>query len=274
MRGLRFWTGMALCMPQALGVRARAPRLHAAPGPTCGTATPEHGAGGAEPLRLLGFGDSIIAGAGAADSGSALVASLARQMARELGRPLAWRALGRSGAGARVLHRQVLAADSGPPADLVVVSAGVNDVTGLLPMRRWRRDLSALALALRAHSPGALVVLVGLPPLDRFPLLPPALARVMGGRARVFDAVLAELAAAEDGWLHLPIGPAVGPELFCDDGFHPGDAGYQVLVSLVGAAVLARWREDPPAAAKEGVAGLIGPWPLGAEGEGSGGPNR
>lgn len=271
MRGLRFWTGMALCMPQALVVRARAPRLPAAPGPTCGTATPGPGGGGAKPLRLLGLGDSIIAGVGAADSGSALVASLARQMARDLGRPLAWRALGRSGAGARVLHRQVLAADRGPPADLVVVSAGVNDVTGLLPMGRWRRDLAALALALRAHSPGALIVLVGLPPLDRFPLLPPALARVMGGRARVFDAVLAELAAVEDGWLHVPIGAAVGPELFCGDGFHPGDAGYQVLARLVGAAVLARWRGDPPMIGKEGASSAIGPWGPGAEGEGSGG---
>lgn len=245
MRGLAFWGRMALCLPQAMAVRARAPRLPAAPGPTSGTCPALQPGSGADALRLLGIGDSIIAGVGATDSDSALVAELARHLALGLGRTVAWRALGRSGAGARVLH-QVLAADDGPAADLVVVSAGVNDVIGLTPGRRWHRDLMTLADTLRRHSPGALVVLIGLPPLDRFPLLPPALARVLGGRARALDSLLAELAGQGERMLHVPIGPAVRPDLFCRDGFHPGDAGYRMLAGIVARAVFELYRADPP----------------------------
>ncbi|MBX3724629.1 MAG: SGNH/GDSL hydrolase family protein [Xanthomonadales bacterium] len=245
MRGLAFWGRMALCLPQAMAVRARAPRLPAAPGPSCGQVPVGTSLADVRLLQLLGVGDSIIAGVGATDSGSALVASLARALAHSLAHPVAWRTLARSGADARAVHRQVLAGDAGPSADLMVVSVGVNDVIGLNLGRRWQRDLATLAVALRRHSPDALIALVGLPPLDRFPLLPPALARVLGGRARAFDAGLAELAAGERRLLHVPIGPAVGPELFSGDGFHPGDAGYRVLAGLVAKVLLERWRSDP-----------------------------
>lgn len=255
MRGLAFWGRMALCLPQAMAVRARAPRLPAAPGPTRGREPDGASPADARPLQLLGVGDSIIAGVGAADTGSALVASLARALAQSLGQPVAWRTLARSGADARAVHRQVLAGDAGPSADLMVVSVGVNDVIGLNHGRRWQRDLATLAGALRRHSPDALIALVGLPPLDRFPLLPPALAGVLGSRARGFDAGLARLAAVEPRLLHVPIGPVVRPELFCSDGFHPGDAGYRTLAGLVAAVLLERWRPDPPGR------GLVEPHP-------------
>lgn len=240
MRGVAFWGRMALCLPQAMAVRARAPRLPPAAGPGCGEVPACALPSDARTLRLLGVGDSIIAGVGAGDSGSALVASLARKLARTLDRPTAWRTLARPGADARAVHSQVLAGDAGPPADLMVVSVGVNDVIGLNHGRRWQRDLATLAGALRRHSPDALIALVGLPPLESFPLLPPALARVLGGRARTFDADLARLAAEETGLLHVPLGTVVGPDLFCADGFHPGDAGYALLADQVATALLAR----------------------------------
>lgn len=245
MRGLAFWGRMALCLPQAVAVRARAPRLIAAAGPTRGLVPAGATPAGARPLQLLGVGDSIIAGVGAADSASALVASLARVLARALELPVDWRTLARSGAGARMVHRLVQAGDDGPSADLIVVSVGVNDVIGLNRGQRWQRELGTLASALRRHSPDALIAWVGLPPLDRFPLLPPALARVLGSRARTFDTGLASLAARDRRMLHVALGTAIPPELFSGDGFHPGDAGYRVLAELVADAVLGRRRSLP-----------------------------
>ena len=59
MRNLLFWGLFPLLIPQALWVRKTAPRTAPAAGPRSGTV------GDGRPIRLVGVGDSIIAGVGA-----------------------------------------------------------------------------------------------------------------------------------------------------------------------------------------------------------------
>lgn len=65
----------------------------------------------------------------------------------------------------------------------------------------------------------------GLPPMERFPLLPRPLRNVLGAQARKLDRVLEADSIVP---LHrLPFDPAqLDPALLARDGFHPGPAIY------------------------------------------------
>jgi lysophospholipase L1-like esterase len=235
MRSLMFWSALPFVMPQALWVRARAPRFagpaataeglatpRVSASPESGVATPETG----PPLRLLGLGDSLIEGVGVTRAEDCLTACCAREFADASGRAVAWQTVGRSGAtSAGVLHK--LAARLPPePVDFFLVSAGVNDVTALRRRHEWRAHLDALVTRLARHSPDALAVFLGLPPLQRFPVLPSPLAQVLGLRARQLDDALGEALGAHPGARHFRFDFEARPEDFAPDGFHPSGESY------------------------------------------------
>ena len=220
MRNLLFWSLFPFALPQAVYVRRTAPRF--AP-PDC---APSGRVGSGPPLNVVGIGDSIIAGVGASRLERALVGQTATELARRLGRRVDWLTLGRS--GARVRHLLEEYADQLPetPADVLILSVGVNDVTGLTPQPVWERRLALLLDRLRAHSPDAVIVVAGLPPLGRFPLLPEPLRFASGQRARSFDRAAQRIAAARPGVVHLPVDLVATDGSFSDDGFHPSESSY------------------------------------------------
>ena len=243
MRSLLFWSALPLVLPQALWIRARAPRFSgpaaaaeglASPGvsadPRSGKSpdTPHTPSRPADrpPLRLLGIGDSLIEGVGVTRAEDCLTACCAREFADASGRAVAWQTVGRSGAtSASVLHK--LAARLPPePVDFFLVSAGVNDVTALRRRHEWRAHLDALVTRLARHSPDALAVFLGLPPLQRFPVLPSPLAQVLGLRARQLDDELAAVLGAHRGARHFRFDFEARPEDFAPDGFHPSGQSY------------------------------------------------
>jgi lysophospholipase L1-like esterase len=140
------------------------------------------------------------------------------------GREVRWRAEGASGAAISDLIRAIGELDPKPDADVVLVSIGVNDVTGLSSSSRWRRQVGRLADALRERWPDALIVFAGLPQMECFPLPPQPLKFCLGWRARSFDRVLAAQLANRPRMLH--IGTRIDPRrhAFCPDGFHPSAA--------------------------------------------------
>jgi lysophospholipase L1-like esterase len=243
MRSLLFWSALPFVMPQALWVRARAPRFAGPAAAAEGLAAPGAAAGlrsgtppgaphtrsrsaDSPPLRLLGLGDSLIEGVGVTRAEDCLTACCAREFADASGRAVAWQTVGRSGAtSAGVLHK--LAARLPPePVDFFLVSAGVNDVTALRRRHEWRAHLDALVTRLARHSPDALAVFLGLPPLQRFPVLPSPLAQVLGLRARQLDAVLGAALGALPGARHFRFDFEARPEDFAPDGFHPSGESY------------------------------------------------
>jgi lysophospholipase L1-like esterase len=252
MRSLQFWSALPFVLPQALWVRARAPRFAgpaaaaeglASPGvsahPRSGTppGTPHTPSRPADrpPLRLLGIGDSLIEGVGVSRAEDCLTACCAREFAAATGRAVAWRTVGRSGAtSAGVLHR-LAARLPLDPVDLFLVSVGVNDVTALRRRRAWRDHLDALAALLARHSPDALAVFLGLPPLQRFPVLPSPLAQVLGLRARQLDDALNETLGAHPGARHFRFDFEARPEDFAPDGFHPSGESYARIAREVAA---------------------------------------
>ena len=148
-----FWAGLAATAPQGLYVRRTAPRFPSAEGATDGRVDGR----GAE-LSLLGVGDSIVAGVGAGTYERTMVASAARTLAEQTGRPVRWAARGISGADSRRVREEVVERLDVGPVDAIVVSIGVNDVTELKRTAAWRRDLGELLASLRRHSVGSTIM--------------------------------------------------------------------------------------------------------------------
>ncbi len=219
-KGLLFWVVFPFLIPQALYVRRTAPRFAPAGGPA-------HGAvGNGGQVRLLAVGDSIIAGVGASELPKALVGQTAAALAASKGCCVAWRALGVSGYDSAKVLEQLVPDLAGDAFDYIIVSVGVNDITGLTSMRSWRRNLALLLRKLRAHSPRAVIAVSGMPPLHGFPLLPQPLRATFGMRARTFDEVAQEVVAEHPNALHVPVDFDPHPEKFADDGYHPSEESY------------------------------------------------
>jgi len=245
------WLGALAAAPvwagQALWARRRIPRLPEAAGPQEGGAQEGHA------LRIVFLGESTVAGVGARTQEAALPGHTSAALARALGRPVAWRALGRNGVTfARTLRHLVPALPAEPPA-VVLVALGVNDVIGFTSLRAFRREARRLLDALRAYT-GGLLVLAAVPPMARFPALPQPLRAALGLRARLLDAELRRLAASAPGCLHVPMDLDVSdPSLMAGDGFHPSERGYAAWGEQLARAVCATLTPAPQAASPTSV---------------------
>lgn len=220
MKNLLFWTAFPFLIPQALYVRRNAPRFAPAGGPKKGSV------GDGDEVHLLAIGDSIIAGVGATELSRALVGETANALAESRGCRVSWRALGVSGYDSAKVLEHLVPELPDVTFDYVVVSVGVNDVTGLTTTRQWRRNLSRLLNTLHTRYPTARIALAGLPPLHGFPLLPQPLRAVLGLRARAFDEIAMEVVVADQNALHVPLDFDPDPTKFSPDGYHPSEESY------------------------------------------------
>jgi lysophospholipase L1-like esterase len=234
LRRAAYWALLPLIVPQGLMLRRNAPRFPPAAGPHAGRV------GSGKSLKLLAIGDSIIAGVGAPTVGQALPGQVAKALTRRLGREIHWHATGRIGLDAREVKRDLLPSIPQHAFDAMVVSVGVNDVTSLKHSWRWRAELTALLDALQAHSPHAVIALMGVPPLGSFPLLRPPLRTVLGLRATMFDAIASEIAAPRERVVHIALDMDARPEKFSADGYHPSAESYAELGEHVTQAMVAR----------------------------------
>ena len=219
---------------QGRRLRRTTPVLPEAPGPR------EGDVGTGEPLRLVCLGDSTIAGVGLDDSTLAVTCQLARRLAH--GHHVTWRAVGRTGATAATARSELVPLLTDSPADVLVLSVGVNDVLRGRSQRRFVDDVQGLIEAARARVGRPLVVLSGLPPVHRFPLLPPVARRVAGHRARALDAGLAKVAAADAGVVHHILQFDTDEGMFAADGFHPGPPAHAVWAEQLAAVISAGTR--------------------------------
>ncbi|MBU6377708.1 MAG: SGNH/GDSL hydrolase family protein [Gammaproteobacteria bacterium] len=232
-----FWASVPLLLPQALWVRRRTPRFAAPVGAESGrvgvTGTTR------QPLRLIGLGDSIIAGVGACHADECLTAQFARELRIRRGVAVEWSNIGRIGATTtRVLH-DLSGRLPDEPADLLLISVGVNDVTTLRRRSEWADEILALADKLAAHSPRAVSLFLGLPPMQHFPALPVPLRQSLGLRARLFDETLRAALAGHPTAQHVPLAVDPSADVFSADGFHPSPGAYTLIARALADQVAA-----------------------------------
>ncbi len=232
MRRALFWTMLPFMAPQAMWVRKTAPRFSDATGPSSGCI------GQGQDKHLVAIGDSIIAGVGAPTLEQALVGQTARALAGELDARLSWQAYGRTGERSAGLVARRLATLPDIDADFVIVSMGVNDVTGLATTTEFGENMHAVLRGIRLRYPRAAIAVAGLPPLGMFPLLPQPLRAYLGMRASTLSTVLKKVVDLHAGVTFVPIAMDFSPDQFSDDGFHPSPAGYREFGSAMAAALV------------------------------------
>ena len=229
MKTLLVWLLMPLTALQGLWLKRVATRLPGAAGDRRG----ECGEG--EPMHLLALGDSIIDGVGTESTSDALPVLFAETLARNRARRVHWHVNGKSGLNIDgLLGRLEQHADE--KADLVLISIGVNDVTGLSSTRHWRTSLIRLLDHIGTRWPDSRVLFAGLPPMGHFPLLPQPLRMTLGWRADALDVIAAEICATRPRVTHVPtvIDPTV--HSFSEDGYHPSSESCAIWAGVLAQA--------------------------------------
>lgn len=217
---------------QGQHVREAMPHLPEASGPCTGVVE-----GVGLPIRLLVFGESMVAGVGAPTHEKGLAGQVARSCTKRTRRPVHWRAHGQRGMTARAAHDILLPTLPKAPFHVVVVALGVNDVIQLYSPVRWQRDLGRLVADLRARTDHPPVILAGMPPIGQFPALPEPLRTVLAWRGRLLDQAARHLAASTQAVTHVAAPVPTQRDAFCADGFHPSPAGYALWGAPLGRAV-------------------------------------
>ena len=212
---IAFWALLPLSAMQGLWLRRRATRLPGADGPRRGFS------GDGEPLHLLAIGDSIIDGVGTGEVDRSLPVQFAVALAAESRLRVSWRIEGQTGFDIADVIDRLESLPPEPAPDLVLLSVGVNDVTGLSGTRYWRRQVERLLSCLEWRWPGVRIVFAGLPPMALFPLPPQPLRFSLGLRAATLDRIAAEVIESYSNAIHVPT--RINPQVhdFCEDGFHP-----------------------------------------------------
>jgi lysophospholipase L1-like esterase len=200
------------------------------------------------PVRVVGVGDSIIAGIGVRDQHHALTAAFSRLLHQRLRRDVEWRVHGENGAtSVGVLHKL---APQAPSADVYVVSVGVNDATHNVEPERFEQNLDATFALLRRKAPEATILYGGLPPLEHFPAMPWPLGTILAPRVRELQRRAGEVAARHRvRCFRFP--DTVSRDQFASDGFHPAESACEIWArGLLDLLTLGEWStlHPPPAA--------------------------
>lgn len=223
MTNFAFWAALPWVLPQAIWVRRQTPRFRGPSGELRGEV------GEQARQRIVGIGDSIIAGVGAQASEETITAQLALCWHQSTGTPVEWVAHGKIGARTARIKRLAESLEQDERVSLVLISAGVNDITGLTAVDAWLADLESLVTILEQRYSQARLVLLGIPPLDVFPALPMPLRQVLGSRARYYDESARRYASTRTGLSYAAIESRPKPAEFAADGFHPSATSYAAL---------------------------------------------
>jgi len=234
LRSLLFWLAFPFLVPQALWLRRTAPRFAGAAGPNQGSV------GAGEPRTLVAIGDSIIAGVGASEFSKALVGQAALALSESLNCEIRWLAHGYIGANTSKLLNIHMPELPDFQADIIIASVGVNDITSVTSLPRWRRNLRMLLRQLTASSNKGIIAFAGLPPLGAFPLLPQPLRAALGFRAVDFDREARRIVAEFPQVVYVPIDFETSPEMFAADGYHPSESSYVIFGESVSRKIVER----------------------------------
>ena len=173
-------------------------------------------------LRIIGVGDSIIAGTGVQQLRDSLTASYARLLHVRAQRPVEWQACGRNGATSASVLRELV--PTAPAGDLYVISVGVNDVTRRVAPGAFGRNVAGIHERLREQAPSSAFLFAGVPPLELFPALPAPLNSLLGAQARELQQAAAEALSGRPRTYCYFFPTTVPPGDFARDGFHPAES--------------------------------------------------
>ena len=224
------WLLAPLLWLQARHVRRVTPRMSEPPGRRTGIT------GSGTLVRLLVAGDSGAAGVGAPTQEQALCGQLVRRLSRH--HTVAWCVMAANGLDSPGLMKLL---QDAPCArfDVVVLSMGANDATGLCAPARWALWQTRLAEVIALRFAPALLVHSAVPPMHACLALPQPLRWFMGRWARRMNLSLALLLVDQAGRImhwHPETTTTAG---MATDGIHPSPEGYAAWADDLSLRILA-----------------------------------
>lgn len=205
--------------------------------------TPPRTLGNAGPaITYVVLGDSTAAGVGA-DYEQGIAVGTERHLAKRAKVTMSNFAV--SGARMRDVRKLQLPQAEALRPDIVLISAGANDVTHLTRINGVRDDLRVIVERLRAANPKVRIVITGSPDMGS----PPRIPRLLRGLASRRTESINRMFIDEATKLHLvfaPIAEKTGPlfrrdhSLFHPDRFHPNERGYATWIPVLNEALAPR----------------------------------
>ena len=231
---------------QGKKIRANVPELPEAQKPT-GTS-----GDGSPSLRLLGLGESTIAGIGVDFHSKGFTGHLARLLAEQTKRQIDWQVVARSGYTAKKVRERLVPKLSTAPLDIIVIGLGGNDTFKLSSPRHWQQEISALITELQARFPAVKIVFANVPPIRSFPAFTPLAKFVLGRQIDLLHQVLVKLVKEHSQvwyvserirlsyWLEHFKEEAYTPHDFFSDGVHPSELTYRTWAAEVANFIMAK----------------------------------
>ncbi|MCO4849061.1 MAG: SGNH/GDSL hydrolase family protein [Yoonia sp.] len=202
---------------QAVNVRRSALHLPDASGR-------RHGVSGQGPvLRLLIVGDSSAVGVGASHQEEALLGQMRKRLSQT--NTVHWSVDAKTGATTADTIARLQKSEQ-QKFDVVSVSLGVNDITGLVTLSVWLRHFSTLLELIENKFQADVICVSGVPQMRYFPLLPQPLRWVVGAQANRFDLALRALVANRKGYRFVEMDFEPDVSKMSPDGYHPGPKIY------------------------------------------------
>lgn len=188
---------------------------------------------GTDPLRrVVVLGDSSAAGHGLPDAELTVARRVARTLVELDGRRTALVVAAEDGADLRCVRDHQL--EHARDAEVVLLGVGANDaIRRHTPVRVAREQAELFDRIRELAAPGAVIVLVSAPDLSAAPALPPILRPVLGWWCRATAWAQGAIADEYDVPVVALPRETLSPELFGDDGFHPGPVGHERTAAAV-----------------------------------------
>lgn len=204
---------------QGLYVRKVTPRLPEASGERFGQL------GSGAPLRLLIVGDSAAAGVGVKLQSDALSGQLSNQLA--INYQISWQLWAKNGNKSQDLL-ELLEKKPQQAIDVVLISIGVNDVTGGTSQKKWLKQQQNIISLLMTKFSAQQIIYSALPPMHHFPALPQPLRWVFGMRAQQFNDCLQKEIKKQARCRYLSFNAPMHIDYIAEDGFHPSAKTYSL----------------------------------------------
>ncbi|WP_319405203.1 SGNH/GDSL hydrolase family protein [uncultured Desulfosarcina sp.] len=233
MRRLSFGCLVPILLAQGFWVRHAVPKIAEAKGPRHGVT------GSGKPIRILVAGDSSAAGVGAPIQAQALVGCLLSRLAVDF--TVHWKLIANTGWSTPDL-RSFLHTVHKTSYDIVLTATGMNDITSRQSMAACLLEQIKLVKLLREKFAVGHVLVSGLPPVHRFPLLPEPLRGFIGDRAKRLDNAIQSWSREQPDCDHIRLDFPVSTGKMAPDGFHPGPGIYALWADAAAVVIRARWK--------------------------------
>ena len=176
-------------------------------------------------FKILGLGESPMAGVGIAKHSLTLTGLTAVKLNKLLGCSVKWEILAESGLSLKNLNK-LIGEQLGKNADLVLVSMGGNDVFQLTPPWVWKNNINTCVKLLYEKENKPLILFSPVPPVGRFPAIPNPLRITFSFWGLLLQASLDQTINSMDNAYLLDERFPEGKEYYLEDGIHPSPLAY------------------------------------------------